>query len=123
MNHDSYCAVFTSRKSNKCSCTLKERIVKKPLTDAQQRLIQLDLKEAEIKAYYEELRVVLAEVQAEVGENGMFQADDGTVYKVVKPKGTFVSFKDVDYVRTKREGEDRGSLSVKEASAAGYTVK
>lgn len=88
------------------------------LTAAQKRLIELDLKKPEIKAYYEELEKVIAEVATEIPLNGYFKADDGTVYKIVKPTGTFVTFKAVDFERTKREGETRGSLSMKEAKDA-----
>ena len=45
------------------------------------------------------------------------------VYKVVKPKGTFVYYRDLDYVRTAKEGERAGTLSKKEAEAAGFTLK
>lgn len=92
------------------------------LTDAQQRLIQLDLRKKEIDSFYEELEKALADVAAEIGVNSYFQASDGTVFKVVKPTGTFVSFRDLGYNRTKREGEDRGTLSVKEAQAAGFKI-
>ena len=88
------------------------------LTAAQRRSVELDLKKPEIKAYYEELEQVIAAVAAEVGINGYFRAPDGTVYKLVRPSGTFVSFKAFDFERTKREGETRGSLSMKEAKDA-----
>lgn len=45
-----------------------------------------------------------------------------TVYKIVKPKGTFMYFKDIDYVRTAIQDERSGSLSKKEAEEAGFTV-
>ena len=93
------------------------------MTDAQRRLFELDLKKAEINKYYEELDQALADVVKEIGINGAFQADDGVVYKVTKPKGRYVTFKDLDYDRTKRPGEDRGTLSVKEAESMGFKVK
>ena len=88
------------------------------LTTAQRRLVELDLKKPEIKAYYEELEQVVAKVAEETGINGYFRAPDSTIYKIVKPTGTFVSFKLFDFERTKREGEARGSLSMKEAKDA-----
>jgi hypothetical protein len=88
------------------------------LTDAQRRLVELDLKKKEIEQYYEELEQVTAAVAAEVGLNGYFEAPDGTVYKLVKPAGRYVMFKDLDFLRTKREGEERGTLSMKEAELA-----
>jgi hypothetical protein len=92
------------------------------VVDAQRRLVELDKKKAEIKAYYEDLEQVLA-VLGSAGLDWYFQSEDGTVYKIVKPVGKFVSFADVDYLRTRREGEAKGSLSIKEAEAAGYSIK
>lgn len=93
------------------------------LTAAQATLVALDLRKKEIDAYYEELEKALAAVAEEVGIGSYFQSDDGTVFKIVKPTGTYVSFRDIGYNRTKRDGEERGSLSVKEAQAAGFSVK
>lgn len=45
-----------------------------------------------------------------------------TVYKVVKPNGTFMYYRDIDYVRTALEGERAGTLSKKEAEEAGFAV-
>jgi hypothetical protein len=98
-------------------------MTKKPLSDAQRRLVELDLAKAQVDAYYEQLEQSIKDVQAEIGTDGYFQADDGTVFKIVKPAGTFISYKDLNYVRTKRPEEKRGSLSAKEAQDAGYTVK
>lgn len=88
------------------------------LTVAQKKLIELDLKKPEIKAYYEELEKTLAEVAKEMPVNGYFKSDDGTVYKLVKPSGKYVSFSQYDFERTKREGETRGTLSIKESKDA-----
>jgi hypothetical protein len=88
------------------------------LTDAQRRLVELDLRKPEIKAYYEELEQTVAAVAAEVGVDGYFAAPDGTVYKIVKPEGQFVTYKQLDFHRTKRDGETKGTLSMKEAADA-----
>lgn len=48
--------------------------------------------------------------------------DSGVVYKIVKPNGTFVYYKEIDYVRTVKEGEERGTLSKKEAEGAGFVL-
>ena len=45
------------------------------------------------------------------------------VYKIVKPKGTFTYYRDIDYVRTAKEGERAGTLSKKEAEEKGYSLK
>lgn len=97
---------------------MENETVKTTEVDWIAKLVELDLKKPEITAYYEELERVIAEVEKIVGVNGYFKAPDGTVYKIVKPSGTFVSFKALVYERTKREGEARGSLSMKEAKEA-----
>ena len=93
------------------------------MTEAQERLVKLDLKKAEISAYYEEVDKAIADVVAEIGIDGMFQGSDGCVYKVAKAKGKYVPYKDVEYVRTKRPDEKAGTLSVKEAKERGFDVK
>lgn len=46
------------------------------------------------------------------------------VYKTVKPNGTFVYYRDIDYKRTALDGERGGTvLSKKEAQEAGFDVK
>lgn len=45
------------------------------------------------------------------------------VYRIVKPKGSFVYYKEVDYVRTAKEGERAGTLSKKEAELRGFNLK
>jgi len=94
------------------------------LTPAMQKLVDLDKKKAEIKQYFEELQAALEAVSAEVNVGGMFQdPSDGTVFKITEPDGKFVKFEKLGYDRTKREGEARGTLSVKEAKEAGFDVK
>src|SRR5262245_49679425 len=85
------------------------------MTEAQAKLVELDLRKKEVEDYYQDLEKAVAAVHAEIGLNGYFKAEDGTVYKIVKPPGRFVLFKDLDFVRTKREGELRGTLSMTEA--------
>jgi len=48
--------------------------------------------------------------------------ETGIVYQIVQPTGRFVHFKTVDYIRTKKEGERAGSLSVKKAEELGFVV-
>jgi len=92
------------------------------MTEAQQILVQLDQKKPEIDAYYEALEAAIIAVQDEIGTDGMFQADDGIVYQIVKPSGTFITYKDLNFIRTKRADERAGSLSVKKAQEAGFQV-
>lgn len=93
------------------------------LTDAQKRLIELDKKKEEIKKYYEDLSTTLNELINQHGINAMFMDEEGIVYKVVEPEGRFINYEKYGYVRTKRDGESRGSLSVKEAKEHGFPVK
>jgi hypothetical protein len=88
------------------------------LTAAQRRLVELDLHKPTITAYYDELEKVTAAVAAEVGINGYFAASDGTVYKIVQPSGAYITYKLLNFERTKRPGEARGTLSMKEAADA-----
>ncbi len=88
------------------------------LTEAQRALIALDLRKKEIEEYYQALEAAVSLVAGEIGLNGYFQAPDGTVYKIVQPDGRYVIFKQWDFVRTKRPGEERGTLAKKEADFA-----
>ena len=81
------------------------------------KLVELSFKRDELKKQYEELNTELEEVLTFLGVDTFFQDKDGTVYKVVVPKGSFVSFKHIDYVRTRRGDEKLGTLSLKEAQA------
>ena len=85
------------------------------LEQAQQKLVELSYVKDELKKKYEELNAELEKVLNVIGIDGFFKDKDGTVYKVVVPKGTYVSFKPIDFVRTKRGMEKVGSLSLKEA--------
>ena len=73
-----------------------------------------------------QLKAIDADLEAAMqtlGVDKMLQDPDTLlVYKIVKPRGTFISFKDIGYVRTKKEGEERGELSAKEAEAAGFVL-
>ena len=88
-----------------------------------QRFIELEKKKAEYKKYIEELKEATEDLVNEIGVDAYFQdPSDGTVFKLVIPEGRFVYFDKYSYVRTKRTGEKRGDLSMKEARERGYTV-
>ena len=87
------------------------------------QLVELSFKRDELKKQYEELNTQLEEVLTTLGVDSFFQDKDGTVYKVVVPKGSFISFKHIDYVRTRRGDEKIGSLSLKEAEALMGSIK
>lgn len=74
-----------------------------------------------LNAVREELNTVLTELGV-----GTYAQDPETtaVYKVIKPKGTYTYFRDIDYNRTLLEGEKGGSpLAKSDAEAAGFTLK
>jgi hypothetical protein len=92
------------------------------MTPAQARFVELEKKKAEVKKFYEELSAATEAVVAEIGVDKYFTDEEGTVYKTVVPEGRFVTFDRYGIDRTKRPGEARGTLSLKEAEAAGFTV-
>lgn len=92
------------------------------MTDKQKRFVELERRKDEIKKYYEDLKTATTELIAEQGVNSYFQDDHGTVYKLVECDGRYVQFDKYGYARTKRPGEDRGTLSVKEAKEHGFQV-
>ena len=94
------------------------------MSPAMEKFVQLERKKNEIKQYFADLEAAIEEVAKEIGEGGMFQdPSDGTVFHIVKPDGKFVHYDKWSYERTKREGEVRGTLSVKAAAERGFAVK
>ena len=87
--------------------------------EAAKKLVELDAKKPEIKAFYEEL----AEVLAVLGAESHFQDTNGLVYLVEEQTGKFVTFDKLKYVRTKKDDEKRGELSKKRAKELGYDVE
>jgi hypothetical protein len=92
------------------------------MTDKQKRFVELEYRKDEIKKYYEDLEKATTELIAEQGLNSFFHDERGTVYKLVECDGRYVKFDRVGYVRTKRPGEERGTLSVKEAKEHGFAI-
>lgn len=80
--------------------------------------------------YMEELQEKVAQTRdslnasmQELGYGSYLQdPESGLVYKIVKPNGTFMYYKDIDYVRTAKATERAGTLSKKEAEEAGFVV-
>lgn len=92
------------------------------MTPAQEKFVKLEKQKEEVKRYFEQLELAVKELSTEIGVNGYFQDNEGTVYKVVVPEGKFVRFEKLSYVRTRRTDEKRGDLSIKEAEEAGFAV-
>lgn len=87
------------------------------MTPAQSIFVELEKQRKETRDEYE---AALEALFTEMGEGAYFQDDEGTVYKLVRPTGTWIKFERCGYLRTKREGEVKGSLSAKEAKDAGF---
>jgi hypothetical protein len=74
----------------------------------------------ELEQAYEKLNVIMAELGTDI-----YAQDQETklVYKIVKPKGIFTYYRDLDYVRKAKEGERAGTLSKKEAEEKGFSLQ
>ena len=97
--------------------------MKSPIETLQNSVVELSLQKEALKKQTEEVNAKLEESLTLLGIGHVFQAEDGTVFRVAKPTGTYISFKLIDYDRTRREGEKSGSMSLKDAQAAGFEVK
>jgi hypothetical protein len=86
-------------------------------------VVNLSLQKEKLRKEMEEINKNLEDALKSLGMGHIFQAEDGTVFRVSKPAGTFVAFRDIDYDRTRREGEKSGSMSLTDARAAGFEVK
>jgi hypothetical protein len=87
------------------------------LSPAMRKFLYLEGQKAQLDEFYDKLAEATAELAAEIGVGGAFRDHQGIVYKIVEPKGKFVYFEKLSYVRTKRPNEVKGSLSVKEAES------
>ena len=92
------------------------------MSDVVNRFLELEKKKEEAKKIYKELNDATEALAEEIGIGGSFQDNEGTVYQIVEPAGTFIEYHKVGYERTKRGEEKRGSLSVKRAKELGYDV-
>lgn len=91
--------------------------------EKQQLFIELAKKYEQMSEELSQVREQLTSAMKEL-EIGTFVQDPETkvVYQVVVPNGTFVHYKQVDYIRTKKEGERAGSMSMKKAEEMGFTL-
>lgn len=85
------------------------------MTPQEQKFVDLANKIEALNKQRKELQVQLDSAMLELGIGHVVKSEDGTVYRVQKYSGKFISPKELEYVRTKRDGEVRGSLSKKEA--------
>lgn len=94
------------------------------MTEKQAKFLELAKYSEQLKEKSDEVRKELNQVMQELGYDVVLQDPDTlTVYKLVKPNGTFMYYRDIDYVRTAQIGERAGTLSKKEAEALGFVLK
>jgi hypothetical protein len=86
-------------------------------------MVDLVSEKEELKNQLKNVDAKLEKVMLTLGLGETFQAKDGTVFKIQEPTGTFITFKKVDYLRTRKEGEKGGNyLSKKEAQELGFDL-
>ena len=93
------------------------------LTDEQKKFVELSKKMENLKNELKEVGTEIEGLLTEIGVGKSFQdPEDGVVFEITVPTGTFVNFRKIDYERTKRTGEARGSLSMARAKELGFQV-
>jgi len=88
----------------------------------EEKIVELVEAKEELKRQMLEVDGKLEQQLVALGIGKAFQAPDGIVYQVVRPNGTFMYFKTIDYVRTKRAHETKGTLSKTEAKSMGFEI-
>ena len=93
------------------------------MNELETKFIELAEKYEDLKEQMKKLKPEMNELLKQIGVGKYFQNPKNmVVYKVEKPRGTFVNFEDISFCRTKKAGEARGDLSVKEANEAGFVL-
>lgn len=93
------------------------------LTDQQKKFIEVTKQLELLKEKRKEIGSQLEELANSLGIGASFQdPEDKTVFEIVVPEGKYMYFDKVDYVRTRREGERSGSLSLKRAKELGFEL-
>lgn len=91
--------------------------------EKQHRFLMLAVRYELLKKDMDAVREELTATMKELDYGTTFQDPmTSTVYRIVKPNGTFTYYRDIDYVRTAQEGERAGTLSKKEAEACGFVL-
>jgi hypothetical protein len=93
------------------------------MTEQQVNFLKVAKEYEALKEQMSKAGEVLTEALKALPLNSYLQdPETGLVYKVVIPTGTFIAYKAIDYVRTKKAEERQGSLAAKEAQAAGFVI-
>jgi hypothetical protein len=93
------------------------------LTPAIVKFILLDRERQVHKEFFEAYRLAVEELVKEQGEKFHFQDEQGVVYRVTVPSGTFVTFDRYKVERTRRKDEKKGSMSMEDGRRLGYVVE
>lgn len=93
------------------------------LLPLQQKIVANEKLKAEAKKVFEESGALAKELVELVGFGYMFQDTAGIVYKTNLPEWKSQKIEHQEIQRTRYEGESKGSLSMPEARAAGFTVE
>jgi hypothetical protein len=90
------------------------------MNELQKKYVELEKIKYEFKDRLEELKIVTQALAENMGIGGHFADEEGTVYQIEKAKGTYVYFQEFEVLRTRREGEKKGTLSMFKAKELGY---
>jgi predicted transcriptional regulator len=93
------------------------------MTDTQQKFLEISKRYEALKEEMKALKPTLQELMTELKVGTHFQdPETQLVYRIEVPTGTYVSFDPITYTRTKKVGEDKGSLAKSEAQKLGYNI-
>ncbi len=93
------------------------------MTERQKRIVELTKQTEKLSKEQQALWGELNYLLEQEGQGTMFQdEEDGTVFRVTIPRGTYIEYKQIAYERTRRNGEKKGSLSLEDAKAAGFSL-
>lgn len=93
------------------------------MTDAQQKFLELSKRYEALKEEMKAIKPTLQELMTEMKVGTHFQdPETQLVYRIEIPTGTYVSFDPITYTRTKKVGEDKGTLAKSEAQKLGYNI-
>lgn len=92
------------------------------MTESQMKIVSLIEAREELTKNLKAVHAELDPLLRTEGEGAMFQDTEGIVYRISVPTGTFVEFRTIGYDRTRKKGEVKGTLSMKDAEAAGFVL-
>jgi hypothetical protein len=94
------------------------------MNESKRRFLELAVQYEATKDLLNGIREKLEESMKEVGLDQYVQDPETLlVYKIVKPNGTFMYYRDIDFKRTAKEGEKGGNvLAKKEVLELGFEL-